>query len=148
MIEKMILCKHPKEQNAPSNLLCSAVLIFKEGHPLVYAYCDILIENEDIHIQSHGWGIATESMIKKIQMYVRNKIDAIETGKIPTFAEACKRRDTLLRKQGRYFEEEIKHVEITEEEQEILHTSHVELEAMKAQVRKEMQELIKKVNGE
>lgn len=81
-------------------------------------------------------------------MYVRNKVDAIETGKIPTFEEACKQRDALLQKQGRYFIDKMPYEELTEEELQLTNEPPPELEALKAKFRQEMQAIVDQVNEE
>lgn len=81
MIEKIILCQHPNIKEAPADFLCSAILIFKENQPIVHAYCDFIQKNEDLHIKTFNWNITNEVVIKKIQMYVRNKLDVIEAKK-------------------------------------------------------------------
>ena len=148
MIEKIILCQHPNIENAPANFLCSAILIFKENMPIEHAYCEILKDQEDLFIQTSGWSIAKECTIKKIQMYVRNKSDIIKAGEIPAFETACKQRNKLLMKQGRYFEEDFEAIELTDEEQSIANETHPKLEALEKAFQKDMQSIVDNVNEE
>jgi len=148
MIEKILLCKHPSMENAPSDFLCSAILIFNDNLPIIHAYCEILQKNEDIHIQTTGWSIPNESMIKKIQMYVRNKMDVIKAEKIPTFEESSKQRTAYLRKQGRYFEGDFEANGLRDEQRIITNETDPEIKALEKEYQKQMQSINDDVNKE
>ncbi|WP_462405908.1 hypothetical protein [Gracilibacillus sp. Marseille-QA3620] len=144
MIEKILLYQHPNIEIKPADYLCGAMLIFKGNQPIIHSSCDILLKDGDLYLGAEGWGITNESVIKKIQMYVRNKIDVIEAGKLPTFEEACQQVNIILRKRGDYFGGEFGQIDSPNEEQGY----ETEIDIQEVELHENMQAIVNKVNDE
>ncbi|WP_042349160.1 hypothetical protein [Bacillus massiliigorillae] len=149
MISTIILCKRPNFEKSPTpaNFLCSAIVIFKEELPITHGYCEIFKNNEDIYIHSKGWSIPQESLIRTIQMYVRNKLNDIEAGNISTADKARTKAERYLIKQGRSFATDLDMDNLPKEIQECVEDYPPEMKAEILSLDQEIQNITDRVNA-
>lgn len=149
MISKIILCKKAQTESdaTPNYYLCSAIVIFKKDLPISHGYCEFYRENEDIYIHSKGWSIPKESLIRTIQIYVRNKLEDILTGQIITLEAANKKAESILRKQGRYYVDDFDIEDLPPEIIEQIDEFPEEMKEEILQLEKKIQEITNRVNA-
>ncbi|MGM9926821.1 MAG: hypothetical protein ACI35P_02630 [Bacillus sp. (in: firmicutes)] len=151
MISKIILCKQPLflEDEQDMNHICGAILIFKKDMPFARAYCGIVQEGENLYIETKGWSLLDECLIRKIQLYVRNKMSLIESGQLPSYEKAVQKADHIITQNMSSAEKEFylffdKHDELSEFEIE----ESAEFTEFAKRIEQESREINDRVNRE